>query len=166
MMTWIFALLLTVFFSIPFAISARGHLRRRYAILIAVGLVIAVSAAATMLSAAIGPSLSPASAPLYYDFAAGYLYAIMIIAFGLPVVWWARRNKDALVRMVMLFGANFDPRLAPRGPVGRLGSNKYLSGTKPPTGSRRLAAWRERLTSDLLNTDSAKPPVKRSGKRR
>jgi len=173
-MTLLFTALLTAFFCLPFAASARGHLRRRWAVLIAVGLVVLVTFVAALFPVAIAIATSTtsnphdyATDPVYVAFAGGYLYAIMVVSFALPVAWWVRHNKTLLVRAVMLFGANFDPRLAPRGPLGKMGSNKYLAGTKPPTGSRRLAALRHRITHDLLDMgEPAKRPAKRGAKRR
>jgi hypothetical protein len=62
------------------------------------------------------------------------LYSFFVV-FGLPT----RHYWKGLSAWFFQFGAAFDPRLGPNKYSTKVGENKYLSGTKKTTGSKKLA---------------------------
>jgi hypothetical protein len=136
-------LFLALFFA-PVGAFMAGRLRKRWAVLVLVLLIVGtlagLMAAYTVFlngRASIGTTIGDAEV--------SWFLGLACLSFAVPGAWYLRRHSEGLKRTLLLFGSVFDPRLTPRGPAGKLGSNKYLSGTKPPTGSRRLAAWRNKL---------------------
>jgi hypothetical protein len=73
------------------------------------------------------------------DLSAGWLWGsslyLFFVVFGLPT----RRYWKSLGGLFSQFGAAFDPRLDPNKYSTKVGENKYLSGTKKTTGSKKLS---------------------------
>ena len=144
-MSIVFSILFLALFLAPIALAASGRLRWRWAILLGTLLVVGTFAGLTVAYIVFLGGQGDPGGTVVGDADFGWFMALVYLTVAGPMLWYLRRHGDSFKRMVLAFGSTFDPRLAPRGPMGRLGSNKYLSGTKPPTGSKRLAAWRNKI---------------------
>jgi hypothetical protein len=68
-------------------------------------------------------------------FGLGTLLYFFFVIFGLPT----RHYWKGLSAWFFQFGSAFDPRLGPNKYSTKVGQNKYLSGTKKTTGSKKLS---------------------------
>jgi hypothetical protein len=86
-----------------------------------------------------GPVTSTNLSGWLIDLAAGWLWGcslyLFFVIFGLPT----RRYWKGLGSLFFQLGSAFDPRLGPNKYSTKVGENKYLSGTKKTTGSKKLA---------------------------
>ena len=78
-------------------------------------------------------------------FGLGTLLYFLFVTLGLPT----RHYWKGLSAWFFQFGSVFDPRLGPNKYSTKVGQNKYLSGTKKTTGSKKLSNSNLPKPSDL-----------------
>jgi len=150
-----FTLVFFVIFLAPMTACLRGRLRKRTAALLTVGVIVLTLVPLVIsLIVFLGANSNwSRSGSIWYSLVGDWGIALFFLPYVALTYWYISKHSGFLRTFGLAFAAAFDPRFNPnqraRGPVGKIAKSKLLTGTKPPTGSRRFVAWRDRMLRDI-----------------
>jgi hypothetical protein len=139
-------------FMVPVFLTVSGRARKRVSVPLLVALIVISPVLISIAGMALYP-YRPWTDTWVGSLIDAYFFGLVCFIMASPVFWYAYHHSSAFKTFGLAFAAAFDPRFNPnqraRGPVGKIAKSKILTGTKPPTGSRRFVAWRDRMLRDI-----------------